>query len=267
MVSKLFGGGSGGLFGRMFGGGSGGGQDFSGGPDISGNQDFSGADANLFGLAGELDSSSAGTSGTSLLGSLLGTSGGPGGLFGGLFGGSGGLFGGLFGGGGGGGFGIGSIFTGLLGLIGLFDEGAWEVPRDMPAVVHAGEMIVPVADARALRGSPGFRDMVSPSTWTGPSFALGAWEIDRDMIAKIHAGEAIVPAGFASAARARGFGLPGSQGPAQSYEPFARKQGAGDVHLHMGFYGPSDAASVPRWLAENRGAVRQALFGASDLGF
>lgn len=48
---------------------------------------------------------------------------------------------------------LGSVFTGLAGAIGLtgFASGSWELPHDMVAQVHKGEMIVPAGPAAAIR--------------------------------------------------------------------------------------------------------------------
>jgi predicted secreted protein len=44
----------------------------------------------------------------------------------------------------------GALFAGLGKLVGL-DVGAWSVPGDMPAMVHAGEMIIPAGAAEQFR--------------------------------------------------------------------------------------------------------------------
>lgn len=49
---------------------------------------------------------------------------------------------------------FGSLLGGLGGLIGL-SSGAWEIPGTMPALLHAGEMVVPAGPASAMRESMG----------------------------------------------------------------------------------------------------------------
>lgn len=77
---------------------------------------------------------------------------------------------GLFGGGGEGG-----AAGGLMDLA-MFQAGAWSIPRDMIALVHAGEMILPAdvaATARAGGAVPGFPGAdAAPASPPGASFAL-----------------------------------------------------------------------------------------------
>ena len=54
-------------------------------------------------------------------------------------------------GGGGGGGGLSSIM-GLVGMMAMFDVGTDNVPRDMVAQIHKGEIIVPAAQAKNIRG-------------------------------------------------------------------------------------------------------------------
>jgi len=69
---------------------------------------------------------------------------------------------------------VGGIASGIGGLIG-FDSGAWSVPADMVAIVHAGEMVLPADVAAAARaGGPvaSFASgAVAPSA-AGANFAL-----------------------------------------------------------------------------------------------
>jgi hypothetical protein len=72
---------------------------------------------------------------------------------GGLLGGIAGLFGGAAAGGGGAGA------LGDAGALAMFQAGTWSVPRDMIALVHAGEMILPAevaAQARSGASAPPF---------------------------------------------------------------------------------------------------------------
>lgn len=88
----------------------------------------------LLELAVSLGSNALG--GGSLLGGILGG------------GGQGGILGSLFGGGAESG---GAATPGLLSFVG-FQAGAWSVPRDMIALVHQGEMILPAGVADMARG-------------------------------------------------------------------------------------------------------------------
>jgi hypothetical protein len=100
--------------------------------------------------------------GKSLFKSLFGEGGvgSGGGLFGDLFS---GLFGGnSSGSGGGGGSSGGGFLSGLSNLF-SFDVGTDEVPRDMIAQIHKGEMIVPAYDAERLRSlKPGGQQSAPP---------------------------------------------------------------------------------------------------------
>jgi hypothetical protein len=80
-----------------------------------------------------------GAGGSGLLGML--------GLGGGLAG--GGLLGGLFGGAAAGGGAVSA--AGDLGALAMFQAGAWSIPQDMVALVHAGEMILPAGVAEMAR--------------------------------------------------------------------------------------------------------------------
>jgi hypothetical protein len=56
--------------------------------------------------------------------------------------------------------GVSGLFTGGastfgFGIGGVYDTGAWNIPRDMLAVIHQGEMIIPPDVAASLRGSGG----------------------------------------------------------------------------------------------------------------
>ncbi len=80
---------------------------------------------------------------------------------------------GLFGGGGGAGA---AGAAGDLGDLAMFQAGAWSIPRDMIALVHAGEMILPAdvaATARAGGSVPGFPGgQAATSSSAGSNFAL-----------------------------------------------------------------------------------------------
>jgi hypothetical protein len=67
-------------------------------------------------------------------------------------------------------------------------QGAWEVPATMPALVHAGEMIVPAegGHAEALRALLG--------GFSAPKFDLGTDMVLRGGLAIVHPGESILPA-------------------------------------------------------------------------
>ncbi|HUK60242.1 MAG TPA: hypothetical protein VLV50_13510 [Stellaceae bacterium] len=95
--------------------------------------------------------------------------GGSGGAAGGLLG----FVAGLFGSGGGAG-GAADAGAGLADLA-MFQAGAWSIPRDMIAVVHAGEMILPAETAAAARAGgpvPGFPSASATGTSAGANFAL-----------------------------------------------------------------------------------------------
>jgi hypothetical protein len=142
-----------------------------------------------------------------------------------------------------------------------FDTGAWEIPGDMPAIIHKGEMIIPAAQAgylrTALQGAPTARGSARAMSPTDALFSMkaqsnssapvgmreglasisalfsnipkldvGAWDISHDLVANIHKGEAVVPAAFAGEARARGFGLGGNT---------TNNQAGGDSQVHLNF--------------------------------
>src|SRR5579875_3057362 len=70
--------------------------------------------------------------------------------------------------------------------------------------------------------------------WALPAFA-GA------MPALLHSREMVLPADIA-----------------QGLQGLIRGGGTGEVHVHLGFHGPADGASIGRWFAQNRGALAAA---------
>jgi hypothetical protein len=78
--------------------------------------------------------------------------------------------------------------------------------------------------------------------WSLPAFA-GA------MPALLHSQEMVLPADLS-----------------QGLQGMIRGGGAGDMHVHLGFHGPSDGASIGRWFAANRGDLADAIRGAWDSG-
>jgi hypothetical protein len=78
--------------------------------------------------------------------------------------------------------------------------------------------------------------------WSLPSFA-GA------MPALLHSQEMVLPADLS-----------------QGLQNMIRSGAAGDVHVHLGFHGPADGASIGRWFGQNRGDLAQAIRSAWDSG-
>src|SRR5579875_1514425 len=78
--------------------------------------------------------------------------------------------------------------------------------------------------------------------WALPAFA-GA------MPALLHSREMVLPADIA-----------------QGLQGLIRGGGTGEVHVHLGFHGPADGASIGRWFAQNRGALAAAVGEAWNAG-
>jgi hypothetical protein len=113
------------------------------------------------------------------LGGLLGGGGAPaaGGAGGGLIGWLGSLGGSLFGGGGGGGF-----VPGLASMVGMSAAiGSDYVPRDMLALVHEGEAIIPASKNPYSGGKGGMQQTVSQSFhFAGPVDRRTAMQVGAD---------------------------------------------------------------------------------------
>jgi hypothetical protein len=108
-----------------------------------------------------------------------------------------------------------------------FASGSWNIPDDMVAQIHQGEMIIPADYAERLRTGGGSLGqalgmMVGRNL---PHFELGAYEIAHDMAGFLHRGEQVIPANYADGLRAAG----GSKG-------------SGDVNLH---YAPNITHNAP----------------------
>ncbi|SDD58823.1 hypothetical protein SAMN05444678_11694 [Sphingomonas sp. YR710] len=111
---------------------------------------------------------------------------------------------------------------------------------------------------------------------TVPAFDVGALNISKDQLATVHSGEMIIPANEAGGWRAvlaavPKFSLPASASP--SYGMPANNNGAagangagsgsgGDTHLHLTFNGPTDKASIAKWLLDNKHGVAAAGMAA-----
>jgi hypothetical protein len=105
--------------------------------------------------------------------------------------------------------------------------GSWNIPGDMVAQIHKGEMIIPADYADRLRAGGGSLGqalgmMVGRKL---PHFELGAYEIAHDMAGFLHRGEQVIPANYADGLRAAG----GSKG-------------SGEVNLH---YSPNITHNAP----------------------
>ncbi|HJU15712.1 MAG TPA: hypothetical protein VJ770_04515 [Stellaceae bacterium] len=82
--------------------------------------------------------------------------------------------------------------------------------------------------------------------WSLPDFAGG-------MPALLHSREMVLPADI-------------SQGLQNMIRGGGPNGAGGDVHVHLGFYGPSDGASVARWFGQNRADIAAAVRSAWDAG-
>jgi hypothetical protein len=114
-----------------------------------------------------------------------------------------------------------------------FDVGSWQVPEDMPAQVHKGEMVIPATHASSLRSAIGkagdFSSLVMAAKGSSGAIGLevGAWNIPSTMTATLHEGEAVVPKPFAAGLRESGVvnGVAGGD----TY---------GDTNIHNHFHQP-----------------------------
>lgn len=80
---------------------------------------------------------------------------------------------------------IGQIGSGIGGILGLAD-GAWSVPQDMLAVVHAGEMVVPADIAAMARsgGLPSFASGTAAPAGTGVTLNVSVQAMDAAGVAQ-----------------------------------------------------------------------------------
>jgi hypothetical protein len=149
------------------------------------------------------------------------------------------------------------------------DVGAWNVPEDMLATVHKGEIVIPANFAEGIRGSGFVKNLAAASEPTIPKFDVGAWNVPEDMLATVHKGEIVIPTSFAEGVRsaaasvpkfdAGAWRLPGDAAAiVNKSEAASRREevSAGDVHLHVHAI---DAAGVRKWMEDNGEHIAAAL--------
>jgi hypothetical protein len=88
----------------------------------------------------------------------------------------GGLLGGLLGGGGDG--------LGALGALAMFQDGAWSIPRDMIAMVHEGEMILPAEVAGRARGGGAASPFPASAGGAGLTLNVNVQALDSQDVAR-----------------------------------------------------------------------------------
>src|SRR5579875_3501670 len=154
------------------------------------------------------------------------------------------------------------LFTGLIGQGGIVGGLANLLLGNPRETTKISLLSIIAANTGATAAAAGATAAATgTSAVTGPLGSLGGGILGGGFFGSIFKGIG----SFFTSLFAQG-GIVPTADSAQGLQGLIRGGGTGEVHVHLGFHGPADGASIGRWFAQNRGALAAAVGEAWNAG-